>query len=137
MEFLVGAVIVAVVGWAAGAVTRATISRKARRRAEAAVGGADVTVPCRLAGKVGNGARGFVYGKLGSDALGAFFVRPLHRMIRVPVGGRISRNAHWRSGMQMLQYRTPEGEEIRFLCYEADCDTIVRYLRVPNSADFD
>lgn len=137
MEFVIELVALALVGWAVGAAARAVISRRAGRRAEVVAGGTIAAVPCRLAWKAGNGARGFVYGKLTRDDSGVCFKRISRRPIRVPEGGRISRNRHWRPGMQLLQYRTPEGEELRFLCYDADCDTVSQYLRVPNPADFD
>lgn len=127
---------VALASWAVGAVMRSVVSRRAAMRSVAGAPREGFSVPCRLAWAAGIGKTGFVYGKLARGAAGVCFIRPLQRITHIPEGGRVSRNSHWRPGMQVLQYRTPDGGDLRILCYAADSDTIVRYLRVPDPADF-
>lgn len=136
MEFVVEVIALVVTGWVAGTATRRLASRRAALRSDGLAGGAGVSIPCRLNWKSVTGTRGFVYGKLGSDTLGPCFTRPRGLAIRIPAGGRAAYHSHWRPGMGVLEYRTPEGDKVRFLCYSADCDMIVRLLKIPNPDDF-
>ncbi|WP_328963920.1 hypothetical protein [Streptomyces virginiae] len=132
MDVLVEMVALALVALAAGTLTRRTVARRAEARTAAATGGAAVAVPCQARRR-----RFFGYGKLrtGADGTGAVFAAPLRRAVALPMGGRVVAWGSRRPGMQVLEYRAPDGQRIDFLVYDAEAARTARLLGVPDPAD--
>ncbi|MFI2303814.1 hypothetical protein ACH5AL_34035 [Actinacidiphila glaucinigra] len=125
LEFIAMAVIAVLTG----RVARAVHVRRSHGRAARSQAGAMVEVPCRVSWRRGLGRRAFVYGKLSGGEDGALFARPVRRPVPLPVGGSAVTSSSWRPGMQVLDYRTHDGDELRILHYEDDVELVVRYLR--------
>ncbi|WP_030730051.1 hypothetical protein [Streptomyces sp. NRRL S-237] len=106
----------------AGTLARRTVARRAEARTAAAAGGTAVAVPCQARWRQGARRRFFGYGKLrtGADGTGAVFAAPLRAPVAVPVGGRVVARGSWRPGMQVLEYRAPDGRRIDFQVYDAE-----------------
>ncbi|WP_406086434.1 hypothetical protein [Streptomyces virginiae] len=137
MDVLVEMVALALVALAAGTLTRRTVARRAEARTAAATGGAAVAVPCQARWRQGVRRRFFGYGKLrtGADGTGAVFAAPLRRAVALPMGGRVVARGSRRPGMQVLEYRAPDGQRIDFLVYDAEAAHTARLLGVPDPAD--
>lgn len=112
-----------------GGVIRKIHARQSQLRAAEFQQGENPAISCRVSWQGGLGRRAFLYGKLNSNAGGAFFTRPARQPVRLPVDGRATRCASWRSGMEVLEYETRQGDQLRILAHEGDVDLVVRYLR--------
>ncbi|MFJ3965970.1 hypothetical protein [Streptomyces sp. NPDC090036] len=113
-----------------GALTRRTVARRAEARTAAAAGGAVTAVPCQARWRQGVRRRFFGYGKLrtGADGTGAVFAAPLRGVVALPVGGRVVARGSRRPGMQVLEYRAPDGRRIDFQVYDAEAARAARLL---------
>ncbi|MGW4609934.1 hypothetical protein [Streptomyces lannensis] len=123
-------IVLGLVALVSGVAVRSVIGRRTARRAAHFERGDRVAIPCRIAWRSGLGRGAFVYGKLTSDGDGAVFTRPARRPVRLPVGGRAVRRAAWRPGMQVFEYSSPGGEELRLQVYNGDSERVARYLQM-------